>query len=246
MKAYRYGMGLLWIGMVVSLTGCFSSRRENIEVFLKPQQTEVTAKNYILRPPDEIQVLSTSIPEIHEQIQVIRPDGQIFLESIGNVVVVGLTPQQAAQAIAERAASLYTLKGDNPIAVKVNKFGSKVYHILGEVQYPGPKICTGRDTVLTALSDANIQVTGWAERVQVIRPSADPGEKPKAFEVNFERMRVHGDLQKNVLLQEGDIIYVPPTVLSGIAMVIEEFVRPIGRALAPALTISRIGSSSGY
>jgi hypothetical protein len=45
-------------------------------------------------------------------------------------------------------------------------------------------------------------------------------------------MAAHGDASKNILLQEGDIIYVPPTVLAAIAMKVEEVIRPIARAFA--------------
>jgi hypothetical protein len=72
----------------------------------------------------------------------------------------------------------------------------------------------------------------WEERVQVIRPSADEDVRPKIFEVNFDRMITHGDTSKDVLLQEGDIIYVPPTVLAAMAMKIEEFIQPIARAFS--------------
>jgi len=37
--------------ITISLTGCFSSRPEDIEAFLKPHEIEVIAKNYVLHPP---------------------------------------------------------------------------------------------------------------------------------------------------------------------------------------------------
>jgi len=81
-------------------------------------------------------------------------------------------------------------------------------------------------------------------RIQVIRPSRDENVKAKIFEVNFDRMGAHGDLSKDVLLQEGDVIYVPPTILAAIAMKIEEFIRPLGRALSGAYMFETAGS--GY
>jgi hypothetical protein len=82
----------------------------------------------------------------------------------------------------------------------------------------------------------------WKERIQVIRPSADPNVKPRIFEVNLERMIVHGDTSKNVMLQEGDIIYVPPTILASIALKVEEAVRPIGRAFSTVNIVQRAGT----
>lgn len=79
----------------------------------------------------------------------------------------------------------------------------------------------------------------WKQRIQVIRPSSEEGIKPKIFEMNFDRMIAHGDTSKNVLLQEGDIIYVPPTPLAAIAQVIEEFARPLGRAFSTVTIVQR-------
>jgi len=75
-------------------------------------------------------------------------------------------------------------------------------------------------------------VLAWVDRIQVIRPSGNKDVKPKIFEFNFDRAAAHGDASKNVLLQEGDIIYVPPTVLAAAAMKIEEFIRPTARAFS--------------
>ena len=67
----------------------------------------------------------------------------------------------------------------------------------------------------------------WLERIQVIRPSGDEKVKAKIFEVDFDRMAAHGELGKNVLLQEGDIIYVPPTILAAVGKTVEEIMAPI-------------------
>ena len=131
-------------------------------------------------------------------------------------------------------------------------FRSKKFYVLGQVGMPGPQVYTGRDTVLNALAVAQPTVLAWLDRIQVIRPSADKNVKPKIFEINFDRMSAHGDTSKDVLLQEGDIIYVPPTVLAAAAMKIEEFIRPIARAFSGYYITTRpygggfSGAYSGY
>jgi len=37
----------------------------------------------------------------------------------------------------------------------------------------------------------------------------------------------HGDMTGNVLLQEGDVIYVPPTILGSIGLTLQEIVGPL-------------------
>ncbi len=216
--------------IMVGLTGCFSSHPKDIEAFLRPGEVDVTAKSYILHPPDEIEIRCSKVPEIHLQRQQIRPDGKVSFEALGEIEAAGKTPEQVADILRPKVLELYTLAGDKPIDVRVVAYRSKVFYVLGQVYVPGPKIYTGRDSVLTALAQAQPNPMAWLEQIKVIRPSDDKSIRPKTFKVNFNRMMAHGDASKNVLLQEGDIIYVPPTVLAAIALKVEEFVRPIGRA----------------
>jgi len=64
--------------------------------------------------------------------------------------------------------------------------------------------------------------------------------------VNLERMVVHGDTSKDVLLQEGDIIFVPPTVLGVVALKIEELLRPIARAFSGAYLMQQPWGTTRY
>lgn len=218
--------------ITISGAGCFSSRPEDIEAFVKPGQTNVTAKTYILQPPDEVEVHCTKVPEIHLVRQQIRPDGMISFEGLGEIEAAGKTIDEVANAIRVKVQELYRIQGNRPVDVLVVAFRSKSYYVLGEVYVPGEKEYTGRNTLLSALADARINVMAWKQRIQVIRPSSDKNIPPKIFEIDYDKLVAHGDTSKNVLLQEGDIIYVPPTILAGVAQVIEEFVRPIGRAFS--------------
>lgn len=234
--------------VTVIFSGCFSSRPEHIEAFLRPREVNVTAQTYILQPPDEIAVLCTKVPEINERRQRIRPDGKIGFENLGEIEAAGRTPDEVAKILQQKASALYKLEGENAIDVRIVVFRSKVFYVLGEVYLPGTKEYTGRDTILSALAEANLNPMAWKQRVQVIRPSSDGNEEPKIFEVDYDRMVAHGDMSKNVLLQEGDIIYVPPTIISAIAQVIEEFARPIGRAFSTVTVVQRaqMGGVGGY
>lgn len=71
----------------------------------------------------------------------------------------------------------------------------------------------------------------------MIRPSLDLNERPKIFELDFKKMIEHGDMSKNVLLQEGDIIYVPPTILGSIGLTVEEIVGPLFQSATAARTL---------
>jgi len=198
-----------------------------------PDKVDVSARTYTLYPPDEIEIHCSSVPEIDMQRQQVRPDGRIGFEAVGELYAAGKTPAQVANELRAKILELYQVEGDNPIDVRVVAFRSKRYYVLGQVGSPGAQMYSGRDTVLGALALAGSPtVLAWVERIQVVRPSGNKNVKPKIFEFNFDRAAAHGDASKDVLLQEGDVIYVPPTILAAAAMKIEEFIRPIARAFS--------------
>jgi len=212
---------------VLGLCGCFSSNPEDVRAFDRPKDKDVTAETYILEPPDEITVMASRIPQLHEQAQVIRPDGKVSFEDVGDIQVAGKTPREVAGLLYERMSELYALSGENPIDVRISDFQSKLYFVIGQVAFPGAKVFSGRETTLSAIAKAVPTPIAWEERIQVIRPSVEACGKPKIFEVNFDHMAAHGDMSGNVLLQEGDIIFVPPTVLGAIGLTVSELLRPV-------------------
>lgn len=234
---------LMILGGLILLSGCFSSNPEDLNAFLKPTQADVTMDDYILQPPDSVTVIASSIPELQGagsqvgQSQVIRPDGKISFENIGEIQVAGKTPKQVASIISQKLVELYKLTGDHPVDVRVTN-QSKLYYVIGMVNRPGAQIFTGRETTLSAISRAIPNYLAWEEEIQVIRPSLVPGERSKIISLNFKKMVEHGQMEKNVLLQEGDVIYVPPTILASIGLTIGEIARPIlsGASAAQVVT----------
>ncbi len=215
---------------ILMLQGCFSSHPDNLAAFTMPDQTIVTAEEYVLMPPDEITIHCSLVPEIDGQSQRIRPDGKISFEALGEIEAAGKTPEEVTRILEQKAALLYNLHGDKPVDVRLVAYQSKAFYVLGQVTRPGPKVYTGRDTVLQAITDAHCNPMAWKSRIQVIRPSDNQNIPPKIFEVNYNWMRKHGDLRKNVLLEEGDIVYIPPTPFAAVALAIEQVMRPIARA----------------
>jgi len=228
------------------LAGCFASNPEDIQAFVKPHEVNVTAENYVLQPPDDIEIHCTQVPEVHLQRQRIRPDGKVSFEGIGEVEAAGKTPAQVAALLKDKIALLYQLtSSDHPVDVRIAAYGSKVFYVVGQVMRPGPMNYTGRDSVLTALAATNPNPLAWEERVQVIRPAATEDADPRIFEVNFRKMIIYGDTSKDVLLQEGDIVYVPPTILASIGMAIEEFITPVARAFYGWYLVNNPPGSTG-
>lgn len=239
-------LGLVVVLLPLSLiAGCFSSNPEDIRAFVKPYEVDVTAEKYVLQPPDEIEIHCADVPQIDMQRQRIRPDGKISFEALGEIEVAGKTPKEVSALLEEKVADLYALPGDNPIDVRIGLYASKVFYVVGQVARPGPRNYTGRDGLLTALVDAGPNPMAWERRIQVVRPSATEDNRPMIFEFNYTKAVKHGDTTKDVLLEEGDIVFVPPTILASFGLLLEEFISPVARAFYGAYLIQSPPSGGG-
>ena len=128
MKSLRLISIIVLSLITISLSGCFSSYPAAIEAYLKPDKVDVTAERYVLQPPDQIVVNCSEVPEIHGHAQLIRPDGKISFEDIGEVEAAGRTPEQLANVLRGKILELYKLEGDNPVDIRILTYQSKKYY----------------------------------------------------------------------------------------------------------------------
>jgi protein involved in polysaccharide export with SLBB domain len=242
----KLSLAVSFVGAVL-LAGCSSPNPDAIEAWSKPYEVNVTADRYVVQPPDELELRCAQVPEVNLQRQRVRPDGKISFEVLGEFEVAGKTPEQISALVGQRVKELYTLPGEHAVDVRVVVFASHVYYVVGQFTRPGPRGYTGRDNLLTSIAEAQPNPLAWQRRVQVIRPAAQEGIEPVILEVDYKDMITKGDTTKNVLLQEGDIVYMPPTILAAIGLVLEEFISPVARAFYGAYLIQNPpGSSQGY
>lgn len=204
-----------------------------IKTFLNATEHISQGSGYRLAPPDRITVFAPKAPEIDATVSV-RADGTVHLRLLGDVRVAGLTAREAAAKLQKELETYYS---DPVVHVSVNQYASKVFYVFGEVANFGGAggtadrgavnlPVTGRDTILSVLTRYPPTQNAWMSQVKVIRPSADP-EQIQEMIIDFERMVTEGDLTQNILLQEGDIVYVPPTPLAWVGYRIREVLQPV-------------------
>jgi len=211
------------------LAGCGPSQQD-MEVFLESHRHVVSSGEYRVAPPDMIHISATLASEIDGETQRVRSDGKISLRLLGEVKVAGLTPKQIAAKLEEMLARYYVGARVN---IHVTDTHSKKYYVFGQVSSPGPQPYSGRDTLLDALARAQPTFLAQRNRIKVTRPSPTPGEQ-RQFTVDLDKMIRSGDTRCNVLLAEGDIVYVPPTPLAWVGLRVRELLYPIGPAMSIA------------
>ena len=174
-------------------------------------QEEVRSYRYLIGPQDvlsftvwdhpEITIPAGQFREASLQGHVVDSSGAIFFPYVGTVDVAGKTVDRVRQDVSERLSEFIQ---DPQLDVRVVSFRSQKVHVTGQVANPGVLPIT--DTPLTLVEA--LALTGGArgdaalQRVQVVREGL-------ARNYDVQGLLDTGDMRQNVLLRDGDVVYVP-------------------------------------
>lgn len=222
------GKSLLIVGMGLCVAAGCSHKYSESKVFMRAHQNEVAASGYRFEPPDRVFILSPTCPEINGEAQRIRADGKIALKLLGEVYISGMTPTEVETKLEQLLTEYYE---EPRVSVRVASYSSKSIYIFGEVGNRGPMAFTGRDTLLDVLARAGLTNFAWGAQVKVIRPSPNDASRHE-ITIDVDKMMKTGDLKDNLLLQEGDIVFVPPTPLAWVGYRVQEVLFPVSPALS--------------
>ena len=240
-NAWRWA-GSFLAATALSLAGC-ATTHEQLVGFLRAHEVEVSTGHYVVRPPDSIVIHSPDVPEIDGTSQMLRPDGKVVLRLLGEVDVAGLTTEEIAAKLKTLLVRYYV---EPEVMVEVAGYRSQYYYVFGEVAGAGPRPYTGRDTLLKVLAEAQPTYLAWRSQITVVRPAADGGES-RRITVNLDRMLKQGDLTEDILLQEGDVIQVPPTPMAWVGHRIRELLYPVGPLMnAYTMPTAPLGATRQY
>ena len=199
----------LMLGCESAKTSTPNAEGEN-GIFHQATRHQLSSREYRVDPPDEIVVKAPKIAELDGTRQRVRPDGKIALNMVGEVYVVGMTPNEIS-ALLKKLVSKFYEEPEIKVEVVAN---SKFYYVFGQgVARQGQYAYTGQDTVVTAIANAGFNDAAWPQQVMVSRPAKENHERATAV-VDFKHIFETGDLSQNYLLEEGDIINIRPSPLA--------------------------------
>jgi len=201
------------------------AKNADMNRWLHEVDVEIPPTTYRVQPPDAIRIVAPGIKEIDGTNARIRPDGKISLNLIEDLYVAGLSPSEIAEEISKRLTKFYNKESIN-VSVDITEFVSKKYYVFGQVFAPGVKPYTGRDTIVKVLADAGLNEDAWPQKVVLVRPHEDQNVRQKVT-IDLKQMYESGKTDQNYLLEEGDLVYVPPSPLAEMRMTFEKLLAPI-------------------
>lgn len=198
---------------------------------------------YVVDPPDELQIASNNVKEIARVKQVVRADGKISLNLLGEVQVGGMTPKQIQRALTASASRFYA---SPDIRVEVES-KSKFFAVFGRGATQQKKVpFTGNDNLVKALADAGVNEHAWPQQVLIVRPPQNPGEQPARAVVDFQHMQQTGDTTQNYALREGDIITLRGSPLDDFNFKMVQLLGPLSGATQAGSGIRAATTPGGY
>ena len=181
------------------------------QVQTPPRLTTVTENRYRLQPGDVLEVQFRYSPEFNQTVTV-QPDGYITLEIGGDLKVAGFTIEQTRNAILRQART----RLQDPVATIVLKeFQRRYFVVAGEVSQPGKIEMRERVTAIQAIMLAGgMKETAKSSQVVVFRQINSDMAEVKLL--NLKSIRRTSDLENDLTLQAGDMVFVPRDKISKI------------------------------
>lgn len=221
---------LLTLLAALFLTGCATTPDKRILQYLNTHgfgsryTGNAEEENYVSLG-DQFQWYDEYDPTLSGQARV-DIDGTIVLPQVGAVAVAGMTRTEIEAFLTQKLARFYP-RVDIKIATLATT--GKFFFIFGEVAGAGGvRPFTGNLTIFQAVMGANpVRYTANLGRVRLVR--GDPRD-PLIITVNIRDI-MNGDTTFNVLVQENDIIVVPPTLLAQFSNFLGAIVQPFSTVL---------------
>ena len=159
---------------------------------------------YTLHTGDVLSLEYRYTPEFNQTV-TIQPDGYVNLSIAGSMHVVGMTVAEAHDAILVKVSSQLNHPELNLV---LKEFQKPYYVVAGEVEHTGRFDFVENTTALQAVMQAGgFKDTAQQSQVVVFRRVNDG--LAEVHQINLKGMHKNSDLERDLVLQPGDMILVP-------------------------------------
>jgi polysaccharide biosynthesis/export protein len=162
---------------------------------------------YKIGPADVLEITLWKGPAANRELLSVRPDGKISFGYVEDLYIKGMTPSRLDDLLTHRLQEYVK----NPrIDVLVKEFNSKSVTIMGAIGIHGTGSgagkyeLTGKSTVLEMLSKA-----GGPTRDANLRDVRIRRKNNQSFSVDLYKAITQGDRNQDIVLDDGDLIFIP-------------------------------------
>jgi polysaccharide export outer membrane protein len=167
--------------------------------------TALEAEDYLLGPGDVVKITVYGTDDLATEAEISQA-GKIMFPLLGEVKLGGLTKGEAVKTIANRLAT----GGFVPNAyvnLLVTQYQARQVSVMGEVNKPGKYPISRPSSVTDVLAMAGGVTSKGSGKINLIKHN--PAGETTRREVDVEKLLGSADMSRNLLVESGDIIFVP-------------------------------------
>jgi len=158
--------------------------------------------DYVIGPGDELRIRVWGQVNFQSDVRVDR-SGEIFLPQVGPVHLAGMPFAEIEAHLRDAIGRVYH---NFDLTANVGQIRAIQVYVAGEARRPGVYTVSSLSTLVDALfSSGGPSVQGSMRRIQLRRGGA------VVTEFDLYGLLVHGDKSKDVKLESGDVIFIPPS-----------------------------------
>lgn len=180
---------------------------------------------YVVGAEDILSIFVWQNPDLTQDVTV-RPDGRISFPLIEDLEVEGLSIPQLDKLLTEKLKAYIKYP---EVSISIRRLGGKRVIVLGEVNYPGVYQVTGTESVLEAVAMAQgFKNTSLASSLVVIKGMFT--DNPRVIRASAN-MALKGMGSQNIILESGDVVFVPKKPISDLNWLATEISGPLAEVL---------------
>ncbi len=181
-------------------------------------------KEYPIAAGDVININVFPAQEFSREVTV-QPDGSVEIPLLGSVDAAGLKTDELQKVLTAKFSKYVSSPS---ITLSVRKFSFQRVALIGQVHGPGYYEYREGMRLLDLVAQAGgLQDYARGAKVRIYRKSQDGKDKGAELVISADLDKVlAGDLEKNVPLRSGDIVYIPRKPYSSAARWITDNIIP--------------------
>jgi protein involved in polysaccharide export with SLBB domain len=226
--------GLTLMALLSAMAGCTTSRAKPLadekQLPVSQATTEIrTTQPYILDVGDEVVIAVWGFDEF-KKTAVISANGDIYLPLVGRVQLAGKTVPQTQEMLTAKLKKYIV----DPQVDVTSSVGRQQIYVVGEVTTPGTQSYVRPLMVMEAIAKAGwFSVTANKSKVLLVRRAND---RFHVYQINPQKVFTDGSMAPQTYLQAGDLIYVPPSVITNMV----RFMNNVQSILQPFMTAEQM------
>lgn len=197
---------------------------------------------FILGPGDELEIMVYRSNDLTREVRI-GPSGKIMYPLAGDIYAAGLGLFELRDKIRDGLGEYIV---DPQVTIRILSIQSQKIIVLGEVRNPGFFLAETSMSVLEAVSRAGgFNDSAKRKSVLLIRGGM---KNPELRVLDLAKALEVGDLEQNVLLKGGDIVYIPKTRIANVSTFfsyLSDIISPIVSLESAYYLGQRIESGSG-